>query len=187
MLVHSQSLPGVVIDAMNEAFEFGRARLCLAHALRDSLVCGNGYVSFGEGQPMSVRALQPDRARAESDQLVRPSEDGSPEPGIHIAGLHQLGCDYGLSLLEPAFHILQMVELFEGVLRTLDASPNPTSPSFLEDARRFRSQVESQRNRVDEDGRSRLAEMYSLFKNLPEQDGSPYFPGRELYEDAELA
>src|SRR5260370_11414194 len=76
----------------------------LAHLLRDSLVCGNGYLRIPEFEPFGFYCLPPDQTipLAAGRYQVSGSEAIKKDRVIHLQGLRQLDSELGLSVLEPA-------------------------------------------------------------------------------------
>jgi hypothetical protein len=124
MQLTSQSVvPDATIDTVREHFMLGHLRHCLAQALRDAVVAGNGFVAFTDAEPITTYNLLPDLAELVANDKATPQAGDDPVRVLHLKGLGQLGSDYGLSLLEPAIQQLQLVDMFADINAAAESLP----------------------------------------------------------------
>jgi hypothetical protein len=105
----------------------------LNHAMRDALVCGNGYFVARRSDPSSLYNLKPEEAVILGPQRYGRARDGRVEEltdnVMHLRGLEQVECLYGVSTLEVFGGFLAQYETMERASSTarsiLDSSNNP--------------------------------------------------------------
>jgi hypothetical protein len=84
--------------------DLGLSRRYLAHLVRDSLVCGNGYLSYGNMPDEDTRLLLPENVVIAGDAdfiELSPSGELRHHNVLHSKGATQPESFYGLSILEP--------------------------------------------------------------------------------------
>jgi hypothetical protein len=84
--------------------DLGLSRSYLAHLVRDALVCGNGYLSYGSVPDEDTRLLLPENVTISTDgSYIEWTSNGdvTHRSVIHIKGATQPESSYGLSILEP--------------------------------------------------------------------------------------
>ncbi|MGD0322021.1 MAG: hypothetical protein ABSC00_10555 [Acidimicrobiales bacterium] len=172
---HAQ-IPDSVIDAATEHMSLGHVRQCIAQAVRDQVVTGNGYVAFTQTEPITAYNLSPDTAEVISKEKVRPTPGAEPLFALHLRGFNQLGNEYGLSLLEPVLQQLQLVEMFEDLAKRAEDIPEPTRQSI--DV--FQG-LPAMRERAQAQMEEAVSVIFSNFLSLPAPPPGLYFTGTELF------
>ncbi|MDX8037126.1 hypothetical protein SK803_43630 [Lentzea sp. BCCO 10_0856] len=112
--------PEAITAFARDSLDVGSNKTFLAHFARDTMVCGNGYLSFGAMPDEDTRLLRPENVTIIRDNIVRLEEGGRTE--IHrgvlrAQGAEQLEGEYGVSPLEPFVQHLMEHEGYDYMLR----------------------------------------------------------------------
>lgn len=108
-----------LLRTLNDQFEHLGMRQFLAHAVRDSFVCGNGVIMLGG----AIRLVPPDElvaVRGEIATVRAPAGVEQIEPVLHLPGGRQVGSELGVSFLEPFVMTCANRDTFLSVLLTAE-------------------------------------------------------------------
>lgn len=160
-------------------------RFC-AHLMRDALVCGNGYLSFGRVPHEDVRLLPPERTALVTDGVAvvvdREGREEVHREVLHLTGIDQFGSPYGASVLEPYVATLLERDVLQRVLAFHTAHQAPADrPDLQRDAE---EQVEFAHRRLQWLA-TREEELVGASRSMPPVPAERlYFPGWELMQPA---
>jgi hypothetical protein len=88
----------------HDFLDLGLSRNYVAHLVRDALVCGNGYLSYGSVPDEDTRLMLPENVTIGGNGVFiesTPDGDVLHRNVIHMKGATQPGSLYGVSILEP--------------------------------------------------------------------------------------
>jgi hypothetical protein len=156
MYIEGGNMPVAELAAFRDLLDLDQMRRYVAHLLRDAFVCGNGYLAMGARRPAlrllapeSVEVLGPDAFAILSDSETA----GVPvkEHVLHLRGAHQVGSEYGVSLLEPFVVLLAQREVFDRAIGDAERfSPSNERDSWLAKNRQLRERlIRDQAHRVE--------------------------------------
>lgn len=93
-----------MLRTLNDQFEHLSVRQFLAHAVRDSFVCGNGVMDLSGVSARGIRLLPPESLVSVHGEVATIRSEGRVEeikPVLHLPGGRQMGSELGISYLEP--------------------------------------------------------------------------------------
>jgi hypothetical protein len=177
LIVAPPEVPEAVRAFAQQEMHLGFYRQYLAHALRDALVTGNGYLAFTSIPPFSVFNLRPDDAVDAGRGMVLPKTGEPAVNALHLRGLDQPNSIHGLGILELALPNLQSADVFRE--SSLFAHKVLETPS-LYDRHDWAHRTLRLAERVEADSDKRLREAFApMLTLLPEPVPNLYFEGRE--------
>lgn len=179
--ISAPGLPDLVIEKLQRQLQAIDLRHFMNQTLRDSEVCGNGYLVMPSPQ-QGLFNLKPESVQVRGEQEFWILEDGLWQrldaPVLHTRGIEQFSSPYGFSLLEVVLpeltnrHIFGEAEDFaREILRRLPRTSNEGQWAVhtIEMAERIRSEREKH-----------LEKLLSFPRNwMPEASQGLYFEGQE--------
>lgn len=110
-----------MLRMVNDHFEHFGMRQFLAHAVRDSFVCGNGVVDLSGVSASDIRLIPPESLISVHGKVATIHSEGRVEeikPVLHLPGGRQVGSELGISFLEPFVMICAERDTFLSTLLT---------------------------------------------------------------------
>jgi hypothetical protein len=149
------NIPVAEFARIRDQVDVDGLRRYLAHVLRDAFVCGNGYLALGVagGRRPALRLLAP-----ESVEILGPEKFGlrtGDEPTVvpvsermlHVPGAHQVGSDYGVSLLEPFVVLLGQRDVLDRAIKDAEHfPPSGQRDSWLDSNRQMQQRAAADRS-----------------------------------------
>jgi hypothetical protein len=190
MYLSGEGVPPAIMREAQRVIDMSTLRRFLAHHIRDTFVCGNGYLCIGNGRTSTTKLLPPERVRHLGNESYELKDSVSGEwvkvnePVVHLAGAKQVGSDYGVSLIEPFLQIASQNELLESAVQRV-ALTDPPADRVAEGADWIRDASEL-KERAFAESTVRVTELLgSATTNLRKVASADlYFPGQELMRDA---
>jgi hypothetical protein len=179
LTIEGAEVPAALLAQTRDILDVGGVRRYTAHLLRDTMACGNGYLAIGERQP-ALRLLSPESVEILGPDTFALRSNGGPagvpitDHVLHLRGGHQVGSEYGVSLLEPFVVLLGQREVFDRNIQDAERFPPSTQrDAWLATNRRLRERVAADQARRVE---VLLGDATTQFAPAPPD---LYFPGLE--------
>jgi len=181
-LVIGGALPNAQRDFLQQRTSLMSVTKYVNHYFRDALVCGNGYLAFGDSQPLGVSNLRPEDVRITKPNEFAIDRDGVVETirdrVLHQRGLKQIISPYGLSLLEIFLSDLRSYDVFADTERlAMEILKANSAP----EQREWAGQMLSLAKRVGTEREKRFKEMLPGPFQMPAPEPGLFFEGFEKY------
>jgi hypothetical protein len=187
--IGGDDIPPEVFRQMQAQVDVGRLQKFIAHLMRDTFVCGNGYLAFSNSDHSPMRLLVPEFVRHVNDgyqlyDAVSGQFQLIEGQVLHLTGAKQVGSDYGLSLLEPFVQIATTNETLDSAVNDVALAQPPIDR--VDEAAAWLKQVVDLRERTFADSAERIAEtLGGATRSFRNPSGEElYFPGLELMSNA---
>jgi hypothetical protein len=180
-------VPEQLLQQAQDLMDRTSIRSFLAHLIRDTFVCGNGILSFGENPTTDVRLIPPESLlESRSPTEVKISIDGSEvwlERALHLRGSDQINSAIGISYLEPFLHhAMQRYMWLDTLIIARSWAISPTSSQIPEIQDHIRN-MPPLALRGLQDVQTELNEaLGTVTQDFPEPPADLYFPGQQLMQ-----